>query len=148
MSADISFASSNFTAIVALDCDVNPRADVPCSSTGSMAIPRDLAPTDPILSLTAASSTSSGSGYFHVEGLSRPRCEDLSASDSSIFDAVVVYGLSQQPVTVELPGGTPRNVTNDFSDKAFYEADLQRMQVTAVGLDFCDENKLTMSWNF
>lgn len=53
-----------------------------------------------------------------------------------IVSGVIIYGMRSKPDFVHF-GATTLDVGTDFRDQAFYEADMLRLQVSGMALDFC-----------
>jgi len=148
MSIEESFSQSDYGLFAALDCDKDARmasaqaAQEPnvCFSSGKLALKED----DGFSTIDMRAGNNLEGGFVELDEANWSLCGQERSGVSSI----VVYGLTEKPSQIFLPDGVVLNVTQSFSDQAFYEADLERMQVTSLPLDFCTSDMLRMEWDF
>ena len=166
LTVEESYTISDYVLYVALDCDVQPRsswsrffsfyASSPtCRADGVLRLVTDAldASFDPVLTFNAYSTASVGRVSIGEEALGF-WCDSYGSAasgESSLVTSVVVYGLAEKPADLTVPGvADPLEVTEDFEEDVYYDADLDRLQATELKLDFCStvDGYREISWTF
>ena len=148
------YASSRYSLISGLSCDVSPRAPLDlCHSEGSLYLEQDVTVTVTVVSsISAGAGAMAGTLSLGAQGQDWSRCGEGLEADPGVpasqLGTVVVYGVSQRPTSVTLADGRVLYVGDSYSDAVFYEVDTGRLQVSESALDLCQTDKLQMSWNF